>query len=173
MADSIQQVLYHSQVFQYGGQWCRGQVWPWQPAASCSMPESLQQHQGLPPLQIQQVMTGENVWEHFSSPCGSNFTRSGRFQEGGRDWKAELRSSLCLVTLDFYASWGPSWFCFHWNCFLPPSFLCQNNVFLLSSSEFTTMIQKHPQKNFCGKIKWWRSFANFRIAKLKRKQSQS
>lgn len=119
----------------------------------------------------------KNLWEHFRSPCGSNFTLSGRFQVGDMTGRLNLWSSLCFVALDFIASWRPSWFCFPWNRFLPPGFLCQNNVFLLSSSEFTTTKckKKKKQKKLCmakldGKDDLHALRPNFRREKLKRKQ---
>lgn len=146
VTDGIQQALNRSQVFEYGGQ-CREEVWPWQLANTCSMPKSLQQHQGLPPLQLQDIMTGGKSLGAFSLSMWLQFHIKWQVSSGGRDWKAEPQKfSVCFVAGDFYASWGPSWFCFHWSRFLPPGFLCQNNGFLLSSSEFTTITQNAETK---------------------------
>lgn len=83
----------------------------------------------------------------FSLSMWLQFHIKWQVSSGGRDWKAgPQRFSVCFVAGDFYASWGPSWFCFHWSRFLPPGFLSQNNGFLLSSSEFTTITQNAETK---------------------------
>lgn len=113
----------------------------------------------------------------FCSPCGSNYTLSGRFQVGDKTGRLNLQNSLCFVALNFSASWGPSWFCFQWNHFLPPGFFCQYNGFLLSTSEFTTKLQKQNKNRCMASLRsedHLHAFRpNFRIRKMEKKKSHS